>query len=70
MIVCDICNVDVATYSLGTNKVVYGLLPVDVGSVGYSKAVWVDTDDGSGMTKFIHDGCLTDLINYANEEKR
>jgi len=69
MVVCDICEKSVATYSLSTNKVVYGLLPVEADSVGYSKAAWVDTDDGSGMTKFIHDGCLSDLIEYSIERK-
>ena len=62
MIVCDICEKDVAQYTLGRNKIVYGLLPVEVSSVGYSKATWVDTDDGSGMTKFMHDDCLSTLI--------
>jgi hypothetical protein len=70
MIVCDICYDDVAVYSLGTNKVVYGLLPVEVGTVGYSKATWVDTDDGSGMSKFLHEGCLSNLIEYGRKEKR
>ena len=61
MISCDICGENVATYSLQTNKIVYVLMPVDVGSISYTKAEWIDTKAvGEGLTKFIHDKCLTD----------
>jgi len=70
MIVCDICKADVAQHRLGINKMVYGMLPVEVSTVGYSKATWVDTDDGSGMTMFIHDGCWRTLLEHKEEEER
>ena len=60
MLICDVCKEDVAQHSLETNKVVYGLLPVTVGTTGYGRAEWMDSDDG--MTQFIHDKCLDDII--------
>ena len=38
MLICDVCKEDVAQHSLETNKVVYGLLPVTVGTTGYGRA--------------------------------
>jgi len=60
MIICDVCKDDVSAHSLGINKLVYGLMPVTVSTTGYSRAEWVDSDDG--MTQFIHDKCLESLI--------
>ena len=62
MIICDVCKENVARHTLGTNKIVYGLMPIVVGTVGYNKEEWIDTDDGSGMTQFIHDRCLETVV--------
>ena len=65
MIVCNICEGNVAKYSLGINKVVYGLMPVEVGSDSFAKAEWVDmSDENSGMAKFVHDECLSNLTEH------
>ena len=67
MIVCNICEASVATYSLGTNKIVYGLMPVEVGSDSFTKAEWIDTsNETSGMANFIHGECLDKLKQYPN----
>jgi len=73
MIVCDICKRNVADWSLEENKMVYGLLPVEVSLVHYNKAYWIDANDGSGMTQFLHDDCLRTLLQrkeHNDEEDR
>ena len=62
MIVCDICKDDVAVYSLGINKLVYALMPVEVGSHTVEEAEWVA---GTGLTQFLHEPCLNSAIAAA-----
>ena len=59
MIICDICRKDVSSASLGINKIVYGLMPVEASAHGYVNAEWMED---ASMSKFIHDGCLDSLL--------
>ena len=68
MLICDVCKEDVAQHSLETNKVVYGLLPVTVGTTGYGRAEWMDSDDG--MTQFIHDKCLQSIMERFGHRRK
>ena len=69
MIVCDICETDVAIVK--RDRRVFGLMPVEVGTFSYSKAEWqtIDAEEGSGMAYFLHGGCLDDVIQQSREMK-
>tara|TARA_Y100000310_G_C20184612_1_gene579730 strand:+ start:207 stop:569 length:363 start_codon:yes stop_codon:yes gene_type:complete len=60
MVICDVCRIDVNSANLGINKIVYGLMPVEVSGHGYVNAEWME---GASMSKFIHDGCLDSLLS-------
>jgi len=62
MIVCDICKDDVAIHTLGTNKLVYALMPIEVGSHTVEQTDWTTGIDGTGLTQFLHEPCLNRVI--------
>ena len=67
MIVCDICRKDVAV--IERDRRVFGLLPVEVSTFSYTKAEWqwINTDDGSGMSYFLHGSCLDKAVQMATQ---
>ncbi len=64
MIVCDICKDDVATHALGTNKLVYALMPVEIGSHTVEQAEWVN-GAATLLTQFLHDKCFSKVMEIA-----
>ena len=70
MIVCDICRKDVAV--LERDQRVFGLLPIEVSQFSYKKAEWqwIDADDCSGMSYFLHGSCLDRMVGIARQNDK
>ena len=64
MISCNICSLDVEF--TGTDKRVFGLIPMEVNKYSYNKAEWFSEhladDITSGLSFFIHGKCFDTLV--------
>ena len=68
MIICDICKKD-TVHNGNSDPLIYGLLPVEMSQFGYkrSELSWADSNEGSGMTLFMHGNCLELLLKIGRD---